>query len=697
MRLEGASRRISALAALAVAAAIAPAGSLALPLAAPDSMAGPAAASDSTSAPLPPRPAELLPFRPGSSRNGAVPRDTFPTGAGAGGRVGAIRIDLADARMRGVVTLAEALRASRPMLLDPLPVYGPSLGSVKLPDGSAPYRTEERWLAAGGATDRPLLRLGRYGGIAGLAATLEDPEGTGLDVLDLLELSTPDRPAPAGGPSDAISFLEPRTDADPLARPGVPMPRRFRTTLIYRKGDGDELTTGVRFFSPTLGRGLAGSFARHAAGGTATISRAVSSRYRVDAALPRAMGHTLSVEGRLLQRTLDMSLPETGAEARAEMERSSLAFRAAARSEYRRDGITVTLRRVKRTDVPLTGAPRERWEFPEFRVQGDAAWGDSLGGSVSAGLAAATTRVSHRMDSTPDVSRRLSSARIRLGTLRPLGPGGVGADVTYDVTGGQSAEWDARASGWAAGRTAAVRVDLESAHQRPTWIDLWTPYRADTIATDTGGLVYARAGDSSLRARRQTGAAAFAALDAGPTLRLMASGGVHHVTRDFGWDVASDTAAVPWAFTEKASKRGDGWISFASLACAASAGPLSGRAVGWLRWGDVNQSPTAGSPPRRALDASAGIRRPLFGGDLLARLSAAAHVVGPRRGLIREPAEALWDGMLELDFGAAGAVLALNNVFDRRAGSGVLDVETGRAVPLPGRTFHFGIVWNLLN
>ncbi|HEY7728883.1 MAG TPA: hypothetical protein VID50_10570, partial [Candidatus Eisenbacteria bacterium] len=143
MRLEGASRRISALAALAVAAAIAPAGSLALPLAAPDSMAGPAAASDSTSAPLPPRPAELLPFRPGSSRNGAVPRDTLPTGAGAGGRVGAIRIDLADARMRGVVTLAEALRASRPMLLDPLPVYGPSLGSVKLPDGSAPYHTEE--------------------------------------------------------------------------------------------------------------------------------------------------------------------------------------------------------------------------------------------------------------------------------------------------------------------------------------------------------------------------------------------------------------------------------------------------------------------------------------------------------------------------------------------------------------------------
>jgi hypothetical protein len=240
-------------------------------------------------------------------------------------------------------------------------------------------------------------------------------------------------------------------------------------------------------------------------------------------------------------------------------------------------------------------------------------------------------------------------------------------------------------------------LDLESAMERPTWIDLWTPFRVDTLETDTSSIFFARGGNPSLKARRETGATGFAALDLGGGLRVAAAGAAHHVTHDFGWTEEVAPAAGPIAVTDRALPRGDGWISFASLTLTMSAGPVGARAVGWVRGGSDRLTPRAGSPPSRALDAEAGVRRRLFGGDLLARLSAAAHVLGPRRGLVREPAQAVWDAAMELDFGAAGGVLGFNNVFDRRVGSGVFDVETGLAEPLPGRTFHFGIVWNLLD
>lgn len=693
MRLDGRRSPAPFLAVLLLAAVCAVPASAAEPV---DSTRA-AAAADSLppSGPAPPR--ELLPFRLIPAHDSTGVAGAAPAAEGAPVGVRATRIDLDESRKRGAVTLAGVLLGRRPALLDPLPVFGSPLGSVRLPDGGAPYRTEERWLAASGATDRSLTRLGRYGGIADLAATLTDPEGTGADVLDDAVLETTALPGTIRGPSDALAWLDAQSEADPLTRPAVPLPRRFRTTLEYRKGDGDEVVTGARFFSPTIGRGLMGSFSRHAAGGTGSILQSVSSRYRLTAGLPRWMDHTLSVEGRLFRRTLDMPLAGSLPEARAETERVSLAVRATGRSESRRDAFSLTLRRIKRTDVPWPFAPRERWEAPELALAGDVSWGDSLGGCVLAGLRAASTRVSYRAESASDFRRRIESARLTLGARRVLGPGGVGVDVAYDVTGRQAAAWDARASAWASGPGASARLDLESAVTRPTWIDLWSPYRADTVLSDTSTIFYTRAGNPSLAPRRQTGAVGSAALDAGSGLRLIASGAVHHVTRDFGWDLTPGPPTGLVDLTDEAVARGDGWISFVSLACAVTVGPVEGRAAGWVRGGADPLTPSAGSPPRRALDAEAGVRRAMFGGDLLTRLSATVHLLGARRGMVEEPAQAVWDGALELDFGPAGAALGFNNLFDRHVGSGVFDVETGRAEPLPGRTFHFGVVWNLLD
>src|SRR4029077_9230536 len=102
-------------------------------------------------------------------------------------------------------------------------------------------------------------------------------------------------------------------------------------------------------------------------------------------------------------------------------------------------------------------------------------------------------------------------------------------------------------------------------------------------------------------------------------------------------------------------------------------------------------------PPRRALDASLESRVTLFQGDLPLRFQWRAHALGPRRGLISEPSTVLWDGALNVDLDQAGLFFEFDNVFDRATQSGVYEIESGRGAPAPGRAFHFGIVWNLLD
>ena len=119
--------------------------------------------------------------------------------------------------------------------------------------------------------------------------------------------------------------------------------------------------------------------------------------------------------------------------------------------------------------------------------------------------------------------------------------------------------------------------------------------------------------------------------------------------------------------------------------------------MAWARGGPDALSPRAGSPPRKGLDAALALRAKLFGGDLPLELGAEAHVQGPRRGIIRAPATVAWDGTLRADFGSAAIFFQFSNIFDRRVPSALYEISTDSAVLLPRRTFHFGVVWHLMD
>jgi hypothetical protein len=187
------------------------------------------------------------------------------------------------------------------------------------------------------------------------------------------------------------------------------------------------------------------------------------------------------------------------------------------------------------------------------------------------------------------------------------------------------------------------------------------------------------------------------AFDPARGLTIAASGALRHVTGDFGWDLSRIETPDTIHVSLRARERGNGWLSHATLALDLDRGPLRARAVGWMRGGPDRLSPRAGSPPRRALDAEIAAHATIFEGELPAWVALSAHALGPRRGLVRSPAEVTWDAALRLDFGAAGVFIECRDLFDRGLGSGAYDGEAGVAEPLPGRTVHFGAVWNLFD
>ncbi len=651
-------------------------------------------------APTPP--GELLRWRPaGAARADSARADTAradTAGAAArpvarAARARAARIDLEAARKEGMTDPVEVLRGRRAVLSAPLPKFGAAQAMLALPDGGGAFRvTGERDLADA-ATDRAPVFVPSAALLPDLGTTLEAPVGADLELLDFSSLEFPAEPGRLDGPGDALARIVPRSPADPLAMARGRLPRQFRTTLLYRKGDGGELTDGVRFIAPSLLRGVFGSFARHAAGATDAISSDVSSRYHIVAALPRVLARTLAVDARLLQRSI--AGPVGGS--RADQERAELAIRSQGIFGRRTETWSLTLGRTKRTEVLPPGLGRERWKFPSLVAAGEVAWGDSSGGSFYTSGCAGVSRVSYREGAAPAFDPHRGEARIAAGVRRRVGAGGVGADGGYDWRETERGAWDARVSVWTQVSRASGRLDLESAHERPSWIDRFARPRAIVIETQSQIVTYARSGDPGLTARRLTGGVGFGSWEATPWLTLSGSGSARWVTHDFGWDIARLEGAGTVDVLEIARERGSGWLSHASLAGDLHAGPLTGRVLAWSRFGPGSLSPRAGSPPRRALEADLGARAVFFGGDLPARVGLAAHGVGARQGPLREPGEITWDATLRFDLGSAGVSLVMRNLFDRAVGSTLLDLETGRSVPLPGRALQFGVLWNLLD
>ncbi|HXL14614.1 MAG TPA: hypothetical protein VN972_00900, partial [Methylomirabilota bacterium] len=313
---------------------------------------------------------------------------------------------------------------------------------------------------------------------------------------------------------------------------------------------------------------------------------------------------------------------------------------------------------------------------------------------------AASRKVVYRAGSLPAFEPRRGEARARLGSRYALGSsGGVGIDAAYDMRETQPGFLDARASLWGNASLARGRIDVESAHERPSWVDLLTPATRDTFYSPSTFFQtdLSRAGDPTIRPRRLTGALGSVGLTPIRGLELELSGSYRRVTRDFGWNVSADTVAGVYEVSSLAGERGSGWLSHAALGWEYRRGAIRARGVGWIRGGPDSLSPQSGSPPRRALDAALELRAILFKGDLPLRFGVESHARGSRRGLIRESGRVTWDGTLSADFGAAGVYLRVRDVFDQRPGSAIWDPAAPSGAPLPGRTFQAGVAWSLLD
>ena len=614
-------------------------------------------------------------------------------------------IDMTVERTLGIASLEDALRLRRPLLLTPLPLFGPTEGSLALPDGGGSLRLNGWGNEAERATDEPLVGSSALGwGAPWLAFALGDPRADGVEALDLDAIEYPVERPEFHGPADALARPRPTGPAFARSATDTARTQASKTTLLYQKGDGDALVTGARIQTDAFRRRAYASYSRNQANGPGLLSGTVSERYAARAELARAFAHRIELEGLLYERSIQDSL---GAE--SEWDRRHVELSATRDGERWSDVWRLRVSRAKETWIlsPDANSPdagsRERWEFPKVAVEGSMAWRPDPALTWIATLEGASQKIVYRVDSVPEFEPRREDARLHLGARRALGrAAGAGMDAAYDVRESQPGFFDARASLWGATERLRGRLDLESAHDRPSWVDLLTPARARDFVSIPQNPTFVpsqlfRSGDPRLRPRRLTGALAAAGLTAARGLRFDFSGAFRRVADDFGWDVVADTMGGSYVVSSTAGPRGSGWLSHAACGWEYHRGPIRTRGVGWIRGGPDSLSPRSGSPPRRALDAAVDVRIVLFQGDLPLRFGIESHARGPRRGLVREPAQVTWDGLLSVDFGTAGAFLRVEDAFDRKVGSAIWDPAEPSGSPLPGRAVHAGVVWNLLD
>jgi hypothetical protein len=622
-------------------------------------------------------------------------------------------IDFEEQRKRGDASLERALQGRRAALFLPLPLFGVPTGTLAAPDAGSRLRTPPFGAVADVATDRTLVAARDYGvGIFDLATTLDIPRADGVETLDLSTLGRSLRP----GPFDRAGALLAQPGVERATTRGLPgegrKERRPKSALYY--GNGDEiLETGARFVSSTLLKGIGGSYARREANGIAPLRRAVSTRYALAAGLPRALMHSLWVEGDIFDATVeDEGLivdPFTSAVVtalgRAEIDSRSLTLhgRAVGAVDSR---WALRAGEAKRTRVEPNGR-RDRWEFPEWSLGWNGEFGRSERWTPLASVHAVSRRVDYASDSMLAFAPRRDEARAGVGLRRSLGrAGGIEADFAADWREASPTLTEGRVSAWGESRRASGRIDLEWAHERPSWVDLLTPERVAEsyrLPDQTKLLRISRSGNPDLKPRRLAGALARGSYVVSRALAVSVEGSARRVDDDFGWELTRrEVPGVPLGIDtlfvdERAAHRGDGWVSYGALGFVFQPGPLRFRGLGWARSGPDGLSPQAGSPSRSGADGGAGVHIILFQGDLPVDLGLDVHAQGPRSGIVREPGWASCDAFLRADFGPAGAFFEFDNVFDRRVPSALMDAASDRIVPMPGRTFQFGVVWYLLD
>ncbi len=486
------------------------------------------------------------------------------------------------------------------------------------------------------------------------------------------------------------------------------MLRRARSALYYGSGEGGVLDTGARFVSSSIGRGVGGSYARHEADGISPLRRGISSRYALAAGLPRALGHTFWVEGSLFQWDVEdeawhvdpFTSDVTTAPARAEVSSRDLTLHARRSGDRWASAWTLRGGNAKRTRVDVDGG-RERWEYPGWAAEWNGTLEPSPGWTALGLLSATSRRIEYRVDQSPLFDPRRETAKVGAGLRRSLAAtAGIGVDLTADWRETESTLLNGRVSMWGDGTRAKGRVDLEWSHERPSWVDLLSPTRvidAPHLPDFVKTLRLERSGDPSLAPRTLAGGLARGSFEFSRRFQLEAEGSVRRVHDDFGWGLSIvDTIDTLFVNTH-AANRGDGWTSYGALGFLLRPGPGRLRGLAWVRGGPDNLSPQSASPPQYGGELSADIRVTLFKGDLPLELGFDLHAQGPREGLFDEPGSASSDISARADFGAAGAFAQFDNVFDRRVPSAIYDVSGGQPVDMPGRSFHFGLVWYLFD
>jgi hypothetical protein len=574
-----------------------------------------------------------------------------------------------------------------------------------LPDAGTRVRPWPLGIAAERSTDRTVIAGFPYSlAIPDLAVAWDDPEGDGFEIQEWRTLDA--SPAPSPFRSAGALLAAPRAEAfHDFAMPGAPRAsNRARSALTYRRGDGGALDTGARCASPLLARGLAFSYARHASDGILPLRSHLSTRYEAAAGLPRVGPLSLWLEGSRFRRTIEVDIPggygaNLGApHARGEWSAEEVALHGRASGDRLRGEGAFRLGRAARTQVDY-GNGRERWRSPEASVSASVARdpANARGWTWTGAVDAASRQVEYRVDSIPAFDPRFESIRVAVGGERALLAGvRIGITSAFDARERDRPFVDGRVSLWGSGRQGSARVDFESAHERPSWVDRLTPPRDSLVLGPSGETVRLfRSGDPSLRARALRGALGTGTLRVARGVSLAGSGALRRASDDFGWDATRTEWPDSVVILDVARKRGDGWVSYAAFAARFDRSWLRLRGMGWIRGGPGALSPTAGTPPRRGMEGAAALRASLFGGDLPLELGAEAHALGPRRGLIRAPSTVTWDGSLRADFGSAAVIFQLSNVFDRKTPSNLYEISTDTAVLLPRREFHFGIVWYL--
>lgn len=622
------------------------------------------------------------------------------------------RLDLRAERSLGAASLEDAIRFRRALVLGALPLQGATVGSLALPDGGGPIRIELQGNEAERATDATPFGSTTLGwGMPGLATALSDPRADAVDPLDIDALTFPSDRTRFRIPGEALAHAVPVGPLFPRGAEGGQGDKKSRTALFYRKGEGDALATGIRFQTAAWGRRMAASYTRNQADGLGPIRETVSWRYALRAEVLRALAHRFEVEGLLFRRSIqDLLLAQQSfteiASGRSEWERRHVALSASREGERWTDVWRIRLARAKETwvispDQNLSAEPsaRERWKFPTLAAEGSIVWRPDSTLAWIASVDAASRRIVYREDSIPALDSRRNEARGQLGVRLGRGDGaGVGIDAAYDARETQPGFLDGRVAFWGGLKRLRARVDFESAHDRPSWVDLLTPARLHFFQSlDFVTSSVFRSGNPDLKPRRLRGALGTVGFVSSSGRALEVVGSVRRVTDDFGWDLEVDSLGGSYLVSDTAGRRGDGWVSHVGLHWDGAWGPLHARGVGWVRSGPDSLSPHGGSPPRAALDADVAARVALFRGDLPLRIGIESHARGPRRGVMIEPGQVTWDGSLSAYFGNAGLFLRAQNVFDRAVGSAVWDPFTPSGAVLPGRTFHFGVVWNLVD